>query len=60
MYKPPCQNCEQRHRACHSSCETYQQYRKALDKYNEDRRKRKKEENDFYITHTRKTNFAYR
>ncbi len=32
--KPPCLGCEQRVSGCHSTCNGYIEFRKALDEYN--------------------------
>ena len=47
----PCYKCTDRHPNCHDKCERYQKVRKELDRINEARRKRIKDEEYFYTHH---------
>ena len=46
MIRPegPCQDCDARIEGCHGFCDRYTDYRKALDAYNEEVKKKKEEE----------------
>lgn len=50
MYKPnaQCKDCPERHSLCHSHCEKYLSFRKALDEWNKQEQLRKALEYDEY------------
>lgn len=35
----PCKDCKDRHPACHGSCDRYKEWKRRLEKVNEERRK---------------------
>lgn len=45
--KSPCYNCDERAVGCHSECDLYLTYRRALDKYNELYRQQRDEMSPF-------------
>ena len=50
--QPPCYQCDERILGCHSECDLYLTYRRALDKYNAQLRSDQEKEiliNDFQI-----------
>lgn len=53
----PCYNCDERISGCHSECDLYLTYRRALDKYNEQLRAEQEREtlvNDFQVKQIQK------
>lgn len=48
--KAPCKGCTERHRKCHSSCEKYIEYRKAVDEQSAALAREKKLDNDWWQT----------
>lgn len=48
----PCQNCKERHPACHDTCQKFAEYREKLDNFNE--KKREAEALTRYGTHSKR------